>query len=85
MNRNDVAKLLEASGVSSTTYCVDGSARDEAYILEQDGRSWSVYYSERGLRTALAWFDSEADACKDMLARVLDDPTTRKRLSPGAP
>ena len=51
----------------------------EAYVLDAGPRRCSVYFSERGLRTAEAVFHSEDDACRHLLDLLLRDPTTRRR------
>lgn len=50
----------------------------EAYVLEPGPPRWSVYYSERGLRTGEAVFDSENEACSHLLELLLRDLTTRR-------
>lgn len=80
MNRNDLLAKFETAGISPAAYSIDGVSRNETYVLSRGEKDcWIVYYSERGLMTALAQFATESDACAELLSRVLDDPSTRAR------
>ena len=65
MNLSELETALMQSGLPSDTYCLNGGLPNEAYCIEHeaDGR-WSVYYSERGLKTGLMTFDTEKAACE---------------------
>ena len=52
---------------------LDGIAGLEQYVLREEDGGWSVFYSERGARSRLREFRSEAEACADMLHRILSD------------
>jgi hypothetical protein len=55
-----------------------GERADEALVMEGQGTAWVVYYAERGLRSGERSFESEDEACRFMLDRLLRDPTTRR-------
>jgi len=51
---------------------------DEAYCLAIVPGGWSVWYAERGERRDEVTFDTEDEACAELLLRVVSDPTTRR-------
>ena len=71
-------RLLDAQDIDPRAYSLDGCAPSEAYVLERRSDGWSVFYAERGLRTAEARFDSEDAACAHLLELLLRDPSTRR-------
>jgi len=79
MNKTELKTLLQQAGVYPEAYSLDGGMPNERYVLSQepDGR-WAVYYSERGQKTGLRFFDSESSACQFFLGHVIQDPTVRR-------
>ena len=77
MTTNDLGPLLDRNGIRPDAYCLTGGLPNEAYTIERIGNRWRTYYSERGNRTAVREFASEADACGDLLARLLRTPDAR--------
>lgn len=78
VNRDLLQKLLDKEGIDPSAYSLDGGSPFEAYVLEERAPSWTVYYSERGLRSGEVEFESEDEACSYLLELVLRDPTTRR-------
>jgi hypothetical protein len=78
MNKIELKNELERAEVNPKAYSLDGGLPDERYVLSQepDGR-WAVYYSERGQKSGLRYFDNEPTACQYFLEIVIRDPTTR--------
>jgi hypothetical protein len=62
--------------VSEDAFSISGG-RSETYCLERAGSNWISYYSERGERTGLESFESEADACAHFFHALTTDPTTQ--------
>jgi hypothetical protein len=78
MNQNELEKRLILEGVDPRAYSLYGADYNECLVLSQMGNdTWQIYYSERGLITALNEFQSETEACETFLQMLLDDPTTR--------
>ena len=77
MNRQELRKLLEAEGIRSNAYDLDGGNPNERYVLSGSDTSWSVYYSERGLESGWRPFASEETACEYLLKLLREDPTTK--------
>jgi hypothetical protein len=80
MTSDELRIKLAALGVSADAYCI-GSARDESYCLVRQHSSWSVFYGERGGRTSEVRHDDEAEACQDLLDRLMGDSVIRRQIS----
>jgi len=78
MTKIELKEKLDAAGISPESYSLNGGLFDECHTLDGEGDKWSVYYSERGEKNALHYFQSEPAACQFFLERVLNDPTTRR-------
>ena len=65
-------------GIRSTAYSIDADEPETDVVAIQTG-GWAVYYSERGRRNDEAVFDTEDEACCELLLRLTNDPTTRRR------
>lgn len=63
MNRTQLIASLKSLGVRDDAYSLDGT-RDEAYCLDHSSAGWTVYYSERGLKSGMRLFASESEACE---------------------
>lgn len=71
MKKNELAEALTQKGVPSMLYNLDGSGRtDERFCLEHSDNTWTVYYSERGVRTTNQQFASEEEACEFLYAQL---------------
>jgi len=80
MNRQELGRILEQEGVSKDAYSLMEDRTGDRYILlQQKPGTWAVYYSERGEQNDLEIFNTEHEACCELLRRLLSDPTTRKR------
>src|SRR3954470_17559876 len=77
MLRSELIPAAERLGIRSTAYSLDGGLPVEQYVLALEEGGWAVYYSERGLRQDVALFDTEDEACDELLLRLTEDPTTR--------
>lgn len=78
MNKFDLERELTACGVKPQAYAIDKGYKEEAYILENDGMFWNVYYFERGLHNDPRQFSSEEEACRYFFDLVTSDPTTKR-------
>lgn len=43
---------------------------NEAYCIEEENDNWHVYYSERGIKTSIGYFESEQEACDCLLKEI---------------
>jgi len=71
--RADLEAHLVTLGLRRGTYELFGGHADHAIVVDHRAQGWVVFYSERGSESNLATFDDEADACAELLARVISD------------
>lgn len=64
MNKQELEHKLNDERIPTHMYKLDGGFPNEAFCLQKIGAKWEVYYSERGQKTGLKIFNSEAVACK---------------------
>ncbi len=64
MNKSELEKRLEQERAEKSAYSLEGGFPNEAFVLNQNGNQWEVYYSERGQKSGLVIFDNENDACE---------------------
>jgi hypothetical protein len=77
MNRETLEQILNTEGIRPDAYDLEGIGRDESYVLSGGPDNWSVYYSERGLKTGERRFPTETSACQYLLGVLMDDPSTK--------
>jgi hypothetical protein len=70
MNRKKLIEELVNLGIAVSAVSFDGPGGGECYAIEAEGSGWVTYYSERGSRSAVKFFDSEAAASQDLLDRL---------------
>lgn len=71
MNLELLRKRLANENIPENTYSLQGGLPDDRYCLEETNYGWNVYYCERGVQTELQHYESEEEACLDILARLL--------------
>ena len=87
MNRADLVDLLTRERVNPAAYVIrtgDALTRpsvdlEERSVLEIRDGGWVVYYRERGADRSACWHETEDNACRDLLDRLLRDTTNRLR------
>ena len=83
LDRQRLAAVLAANGVSERAYHLYGAHQDDALVLDHRLDGWIVFYSERGGEEVLATHASEAEACLDLLNPLLQEPHNRFELVAG--
>lgn len=77
MNLIELKAALDAAHVPQHCYSFTSDGSGEVYrlaaITDLLGSGWQIYYAERGLKTGLATFRSESEACSEFLRRILSD------------
>lgn len=71
----ELSKALKSLRIPSFIYNIDilgKGLQDQRVCLTKEGEVWNVFMSERNHRFGLKQYKSEADACEDVLKRVLD-------------
>ena len=79
MDIRNLADLLHENDIRPDAYDLKGEDGNETYVLKKEYTGWDVYYSERGLKTGLKTFETEASACAYLLQALLADPTAKRR------
>ena len=69
MDRRELAEQLKTIQAPADSYAI-GEINDEALCLVEENGGWSVFYSERGLRTEEQRFSDENSACGAFLQRL---------------
>ena len=72
MTKNDLRQELVKKDIPADFYWLDGGLPNEAYYLNQGAKGWEVYYSERGQKTGLITFETEAEACDYFYQSLLE-------------
>ena len=72
MNLESLRLHLKNLGISKSRYSLDGGVPNEKLCMEltQDG-SWHIYYSEKGAKTTMSYWDDESAACQEFLKLIL--------------
>jgi hypothetical protein len=70
VNLSELARAVEAIGISLDVVVLSGHA-EMAWCVEQaDDGVWEVYWRERGNKVELARLDTESQACFQLLGRL---------------
>ena len=77
MNREQLRQILQAEGIRSDAYDLDGGHESERYTLGGHATNWHVYYSERGLESGKRRFLTESAACEYLLELLRNDPLAK--------
>lgn len=70
MNKNDLQKQLITLNIDPNSYCLENGHPNEALCLDNNYGKWSIYYSEKGLRTDEKFYNNEDDACREFLLQI---------------
>lgn len=69
MNIKQLEEILLMNKVPKELYSLKGGLPSEAYCIEKKEK-WEVYYSERGIKQNMGYFENEEDACKCLLNEI---------------
>ena len=69
MNKSDLEKILKKNKIPKQSYSLSGGLPNECYCIGKKEK-WEVYYSERGLKTQLVYFNTEEAACEYFLKLI---------------
>ena len=64
MNKQELEEVLLLNKVPKDLYSLSGGLPNESYCLEKEKNRWHVYYSERGIKTSVGYFENEEAACE---------------------
>ena len=83
LTRERVAEKLHDEGVAERAYSLYGEHKRDAIVIDNRPGGWVVFYSEREDERLLRTHRNEAEACADLLCRVLDDEWNLFKLVAG--
>ena len=63
--------LTENKMIPEDSYALDGGLPNEALCISMQEEDWVIYYSERGKKTNVAYFNNESEACDYFYNRLL--------------
>ena len=66
----DLSRALAESGCDPAGYRVLEPPGEATWCIRRQGRTWLVFYFERGTRYELQRFTSESHVCEYFLSRV---------------
>lgn len=70
MNKKMLKYILMKNNVPEWYYNIDGYGEtDQRVCLKEDGNRWKVYFTERGEELDISYYNSENEACKEILER----------------
>ena len=80
MTINELKERLRAEKIPEGWYCLEqeGYRDDTTRLLFTKGK-WLVYYIERGMKSDISEFETESDACEELLSRMLEDINSYRR------
>lgn len=58
---------LKKHDIPDDSYSLQGGLPNEVFCITKENEKWETYYSERGNKTALKFFDFEDEACNYFL------------------
>jgi hypothetical protein len=81
VNMGLLKRMLDEERFCPEVYSLDGGLEDGRHCLSADGDRWSVYHVIEGQRVDERRFESEGDACGELLRRLraLPRPESRRQ------
>jgi hypothetical protein len=70
MTLSELEIQLTKSQIPKNWYSINDNASDETLCIEFNSPNWEVYYSEKGKKTELAFFENEHEACNHFFKRI---------------
>jgi hypothetical protein len=73
LTRSSAAELLDARGINPIWYSLTGAQVYDGFVMRQTPEGWAVFYTERGDDRMHTVHTTEAEACRDLVERILND------------
>ena len=77
MTRNEFFAAVHGEKIMSHSYGLY-STKDDAFVLDNIGDVWCVYYTERGSQSRYESFKTESDALEYLLKILMASHTSRQ-------
>lgn len=78
MNRVELVAEATAHHIAERYYSLEGGDPGDTHVLELIPGGWSVYYSDRYDRTHEQFYETEDEACRELLRRLLESQLQRE-------
>ncbi|AIT09871.1 hypothetical protein LO80_07740 [Candidatus Francisella endociliophora] len=71
MTRKELIDILDKLSIDRNLYTFDTNLPEDKYTMNKEGSFWVVYYSERGVIFDKKSFESNLDASKYLIKKLL--------------
>jgi hypothetical protein len=78
MDRNSLREILDRENVDPRFYTFGVWNPWDQYCIEEGPAGWSIFFAERGMRQNERLFDTEDEACRELLDWIIRDPASRR-------
>ena len=70
MNIKELNELLLVKNVPQDLYSLEGGLPSESYCIEKTEDKWHLYYSERGVKETINYYDTEEEVVDAFLSEI---------------
>lgn len=79
MNRAELVAEATTRGIADRYYSLEGGDPGDTHVLALVPGGWLVYYSDRYDRTHEEFFETEDEACRELLHRLIQAQAKREQ------
>jgi hypothetical protein len=80
MNRMELKQVLDGEKFNPKVYSLEGGCLNDRLCISAENGRWVCYYTERGSRYDEQWFETEDEACKELLRRLRELPSWQAHI-----
>lgn len=73
MNIKELKDYLILKKIPQDMYSLGGGLPNESYCIEKEKEKWHFYYSERGVKRTIGYFEKEDEVVEAFLRKVGND------------
>ena len=73
MHIKGLRQLLLSKHVPPDAYSLEGGLPNEAFCIERNGKKWHLYYSERGRKSTINYYENEDEVVSAFLTLIERD------------
>ena len=71
MSIKELKELLMVKNVPQDLYSLEGGLPSESYCIEKTEDKWHLYYSERGVKETINYYDTEDEVVDAFLSEIV--------------
>lgn len=79
MTRKEIIQALLQQNLPTDVVSFEEEYPSEKFVIHFNGSDWEVYYAERGKKSGLITFATEAEACAYIFEEILHYAISTKR------